>query len=97
MRGIRFDQWANNYSQRLRDENSDKASRQTIMLAVNPKYVLRNYMAQIAITKAESKDFSEVDMLLKLLTKPFDDQPDMDFYAQEPPDWAKTLDLSCSS
>ncbi len=67
------------------------------MLAVNPKYVLRNYMAQIAIAKAETRDFSEVDTLLKLLTKPFDDQPDMDTYAQEPPDWAKTLDLSCSS
>ena len=94
---IQFDQWAAKYSQRLRDENSDKAKRQANMLAVNPKYVLRNYLAQIAITKAETKDFSEVDTLLKLLTKPFDDQPDMDSYAQEPPDWAKALDLSCSS
>jgi len=97
MQRIRFDQWADRYSQRLLDENSDKAARQTNMLAVNPKYVLRNYMAQIAIGKAESKDFSEVDKLLKLLTRPFDDQPGMESYAQEPPDWAKTLDLSCSS
>ena len=54
-------------------------------------------MAQIAIAKAEEKDFSEVDTLLKLLTKPFDEQAGMDTYAQDPPDWAKTLDLSCSS
>ncbi len=97
MQRIRFDQWAERYSRRLRDENSDKTARQRNMLALNPKYVLRNYMAQIAIGKAENKDFSEVDTLLKLLTKPFDDQRGMESYAQEPPDWAKTLDLSCSS
>ena len=94
---IQFDQWADHYSQRLQVENSDKGTRQINMRLSNPKYILRNYMAQIAITKAEEKDFSEVDTLLKLLTKPFDEQAGMDAYAQEPPDWAKTLDLSCSS
>ena len=94
---IQFDQWADRYRHRLHYENSDRATRQINMRSVNPKYVLRNYMAQIAIGKAEDKDFSEVDRLLELLTRPFDDQPGMDSYAQEPPDWAKTLDLSCSS
>ena len=83
--------------QRLKAENSDRGTRQMNMRRSNPKYILRNYMAQIAIAKAEEKDFSEVDTLLNLLAKPFDEQPDMDAYAQEPPDWAKTLDLSCSS
>jgi uncharacterized protein YdiU (UPF0061 family) len=94
---IQFDQWADRYSQRLQAENSDKGTRQMNMRLSNPKYILRNYMAQIAIAKAEEKDFSEVDTLLKLLTKPFDEQAGMDTYAQDPPDWAKTLDLSCSS
>ena len=67
------------------------------MRSVNPKYVLRNYMAQIAISMAENKDFSEVDTVLKLLTNPFDEQPKMESYAQQPPDWANTLELSCSS
>ncbi|MCZ6488614.1 MAG: YdiU family protein, partial [Gammaproteobacteria bacterium] len=93
---IQFDQWADHYSQRLRAENSDRVTRQVNMRAVNPKYVLRNYMAQSAISMAENKDFSEVDTLLKLLTNPFDEQPEMESYAQQPPDWAKTLELSCS-
>ncbi len=94
---IQFDQWADRYSQRLRAENSDRAARQVNMRSVNPKYVLRNYMAQIAISTAENKDFNEVDTLLKLLTNPFDEQPEMESYAQQPPDWAQTLELSCSS
>jgi uncharacterized protein YdiU (UPF0061 family) len=94
---IQFDQWADRYSQRLRAENSDRVARQLNMRSVNPKYVLRNYMAQIAISMAENKDFSEVDTILKLLTNPFDEQPKMESYAQQPPDWANTLELSCSS
>ena len=94
---MQFDQWADRYSQRLRAENSDRAARQVNMRSVNPKYVLRNYMAQIAISMAENQDFSEVDTLLKLLTSPFDEQPEMESYAQPPPDWANTLELSCSS
>ena len=67
------------------------------MLSVNPKYILRNYMVQTAIIKAENKDYSEVDNILKLLTNPFDEQPEMESYADDPPDWARTLELSCSS
>jgi len=59
--------------------------------------VLRNYLVQTAIVKAENGDYSEVDKLLSLLTRPFDEQPEMETYAQDPPDWAKTLELSCSS
>ena len=67
------------------------------MRSVNPKYVLRNYLVQTSIVKAENGDYSEVDKLLSLLTRPFDEQPEMETYAQDPPDWAKTLELSCSS
>ena len=67
------------------------------MLAVNPKYILRNYLLQTAIVKAENSDYSEVNTLLKLITAAFEEQPEMESYAQEPPDWAKTLELSCSS
>ena len=94
---IQFDQWADSYSQRLRAEGQDRATRQVAMRSVNPKYILRNYLAQTAISKAEDGDSSEVDQLYQLLTKPFDEQPEREDYAQEPPDWAKTLDLSCSS
>jgi uncharacterized protein YdiU (UPF0061 family) len=94
---IRFDQWADSYSQRLKSESGDPIDRQAAMRLVNPKYVLRNYLVQTAIVKAENGDYSEVDNLLRLLTRPFDEQPEMETYAQDPPDWAKTLELSCSS
>ena len=94
---IRFDQWASNYSARLESEGLDQTDRMAGMQSVNPKYVLRNYMAQTAITKAESKDYSEIENLLNLLEKPYDEQGDIESYADEPPDWERTLDLSCSS
>jgi uncharacterized protein YdiU (UPF0061 family) len=64
---------------------------------VNPKYVLRNYLAQIAIEKAQNKDFSEIATLLSVLEKPFDEQPEHAKYADLPPDWASELEVSCSS
>lgn len=64
---------------------------------VNPKYVLRNYLAQGAIEKAQQKDYSEIDRLLHLLHDPYTDQPGMDAYAAAPPNWGKHLSVSCSS
>jgi uncharacterized protein YdiU (UPF0061 family) len=93
-----FDRWARGYTARLVREGSDDAARAARMRRVNPKYVLRNHMAQIAIEKAErQRDFSEIDRLLKLLREPFAEQPSMEPYAAEPPDWARHLELSCSS
>ncbi len=92
-----FDAWASQYRQRLRQENSVDVQRRQAMHATNPKYILRNYLAQIAIEKAQNKDFSEVNKLLKLLERPFDEQPENDQYAELPPDWASTLTVSCSS
>ena len=94
---IRFDQWAGDYADRIKSEGLGRLQRRDDMLKVNPKYILRNYLVQTAIVKAENKDYSEVNKLLQLLTVPFDEQPELESYAQEPPDWAKTLELSCSS
>jgi uncharacterized protein YdiU (UPF0061 family) len=92
-----FDAWAGKYRERLRAEGSDDAARQAAMNAVNPKYVLRNYLAQVAIDKAQRKDFSEVQRLLAVLERPFDEQPENESYAALPPDWAAGLEVSCSS
>ena len=93
-----FDAWATRYASRLAAESSNHTDRHARMKAVNPKYVLRNHLAQVAIEKAEQhKDFSEIDRLLALLQHPFDEQPDFETYAAPPPDWAKDIAVSCSS
>jgi uncharacterized protein YdiU (UPF0061 family) len=92
-----FDAWAARYRLRLRAENSDDAARKVAMDAVNPKYVLRNYLAQVAIEKAQNKDFTEVARLLSVLQRPFDEQPENEKYAALTPDWASHLEVSCSS
>jgi len=92
-----FDAWVEQYRQRLRAETASDAERRIAMNAVNPKYVLRNYLAQVAIEKAQNKDFTEVTRLLKVLAHPFDEQPEYEQYAALPPDWASHLEVSCSS
>jgi uncharacterized protein YdiU (UPF0061 family) len=92
-----FDAWAVQYRQRLRSEGSIDSERKAAMDRVNPKYVLRNYLAQVAIEKAQNGDFTEVAKLLAVLERPFDEQPENDSYAALPPDWASHLEVSCSS
>jgi uncharacterized protein YdiU (UPF0061 family) len=92
-----FDAWAVDYRARLRQEASDDAGRRVAMHRVNPKYILRNYLAQTAIEKAQNGDFSEVSKLLGILERPFDEQPENETYAALPPDWASHLEVSCSS
>jgi hypothetical protein len=93
-----FDQWARRYCERLAAENSDDSEREIRMKKTNPKYVLRNYMAEIAIRKAEDeKDYSEVDRIFSILQSPYDEQPEHEEYASSPPDWASSLSVSCSS
>jgi serine/tyrosine/threonine adenylyltransferase len=92
-----FDAWAAQYRARLRQEDSVDAARRVAMHAVNPKYILRNYLAQVAIEKAQNGDYSEVARLLSVLERPFDEQPEHDAYAALPPDWAAHLEVSCSS
>ncbi len=93
-----FDAWAARYSGRLTAECRDDAARREQMRSVNPKYVLRNHLAQIAIDKAaRDKDFSETDRLLSILQRPFEEQPEHEAYAAPPPDWARDIEVSCSS
>ncbi|MDX8386499.1 MAG: protein adenylyltransferase SelO family protein, partial [Gallionella sp.] len=93
-----FDAWEVSYRARLLNEPCNDIERKVLMDRCNPKYILRNYLAQIAIEKAEKdRDFSEVDILLKLLQKPFDEQPEMERYAALPPEWAQKISVSCSS
>jgi uncharacterized protein YdiU (UPF0061 family) len=93
-----FDAWAARYAQRLRAEGSVDAERRARMDRTNPKFVLRNHLAEQAIRQANAGDFSETDRLLKVLQRPFDEQPEMaGAYAGFPPDWAQHLEVSCSS
>lgn len=93
-----FDQWQHQYRQRLFSEGGDAESRSVRMKQVNPRYILRNYMAEFAIQRAtEEGDFSEVEQLLKLLQHPFDEQPENSAYAGYPPAWAQQIEVSCSS
>jgi uncharacterized protein YdiU (UPF0061 family) len=68
------------------------------MLATNPKYILRNYIAQQVIDKANSdQDYSDIGNLLTILQNPFEEHPQFSHYASDPPDWGKRLEVSCSS
>jgi uncharacterized protein YdiU (UPF0061 family) len=92
-----FDAWAADYRARLRAEGSDDTERRARMHASNPKFVLRNWLAQRAIDMAQQKDFSEIDRLLKILQSPYDEHPQHADCAAPPPDWARSIAVSCSS
>lgn len=92
-----FDAWAALYRTRLAAEGSVDAERHERMARVNPKYVLRNYLAQTAIARAQQGDFSEVDRLRAVLSRPYEDQPGAEAYAEPPPSWGRCLEVSCSS
>jgi len=92
------DDWIKRYRQRLALEQRDPVDRREAMRQTNPKYVLRNYMGEIAIRKAEDEqDYGEIDRILALLQSPFDEHPDCEEYAKHPPDWSQQLSVSCSS
>lgn len=92
-----FDSWAVKYSQRLQQQDQTDQQRHQRMQAINPKYVLRNYMAQAAIEQAHQGDYIEVNLLLELLQAPFAEHPQAEHYAGLPPDWAEQISVSCSS
>ena len=92
-----FDAWAQRYQARLQAEGSVDAERAARMQRINPLYVLRNHMAETAIQKARMGDDSEVQRLHRLLQRPFDVQPGCEADADFPPDWASSIEVSCSS
>lgn len=94
-------QWFANYAKRLEDETTSADERQQQMNKVNPKYVLRNYMAQLAIDKADKGDTSLLEELYLLLKEPYSEQPKFEHWFAKRPEWARhkvgCSMLSCSS
>jgi uncharacterized protein YdiU (UPF0061 family) len=90
-----LDDWLLSYSELLALD--DKALAADLMLKTNPKFVLRNHLGEQAIRAAQRGDFSEIHTLQHLLAAPFDEHPGHDAYAALPPDWASSIEISCSS
>lgn len=89
--------WLANYKHRLTEQTLDTRARRQSMNAVNPLYVLRNYLAEQAIQAAKNDDASEIATLLQLLRDPYTERAGFEAYAAAPPSWAQGLSLSCSS
>jgi serine/tyrosine/threonine adenylyltransferase len=93
--------WLRRYLARVKEDGTTDAERKQRMNRVNPKFVLRNYVAQLAIDRAEQNDGSVVQELLDVLRRPFDEQPGQERYAEKRPEWARDRPgcsmLSCSS
>jgi len=89
--------WLSKYRSRVESDGANPADRREIMSHANPRFILRNYMAQTAIAKADENDFSEIEKLRVLLSTPFHDHPEMAHYAGVTPEWGKSISVSCSS
>jgi uncharacterized protein YdiU (UPF0061 family) len=93
--------WLMSYGNRINQESFSDVERKAQMNKVNPKYVLRNYMAQLSIEAADKGDYSLINELYDLLKKPYDEQPDSQKWFAKRPDWARDKVgcsmLSCSS
>ena len=89
--------WIKSYQERHNKESIPIAKKILLMNANNPKYILRNYMAQEVIEAAESSDFSALETVIEVITSPYDELEQYKHFANRSPDWAKNLEISCSS
>lgn len=98
---IQWKNWFSQYTERLQKEAVSDAERGELMNRVNPKYVLRNYMAQLAIDQADEGEYELLDELFQVLKKPYSEQPKYEKWYAKRPDWARDKVgcsmLSCSS
>ncbi|MEE9407340.1 MAG: YdiU family protein [Polaribacter sp.] len=98
---IKWNLWFKKYEDKLTIERVSSEERKEKMNAVNPKYILRNYMSQLAIDAANEGDYSLIDELFQLLKKPYSEQPKSQKWFAKRPEWARNKVgcsmLSCSS
>ncbi|WP_418263201.1 protein adenylyltransferase SelO [Flavobacterium faecale] len=96
-----WNNWFHQYSKRLSFEKETDSERAIQINLINPKYVLRNYMAQLAIEAADKEDYSVIDELFQLLKNPYAEQPEHEKWFAKRPEWARNKVgcsmLSCSS
>jgi uncharacterized protein YdiU (UPF0061 family) len=90
-------EWHELYQERLILEKTSTDQRLQAMQAINPKYILRNHLAQKAIESAQKKDFSEVAKLLKVLETPYESQMVSEDYTNPPSPEMAHIAISCSS
>ena len=90
-----FDAWSLTYSEQL--AQVDQAQSANWMQKSNPRYVLRNHLGETVIRAAQGGDFAPVQQILAVLQAPYDSHPDHGDWAGFPPDWASTIEISCSS
>jgi serine/tyrosine/threonine adenylyltransferase len=97
----RLNAWLARWHLTVRAQSRSSAERRAAMHAVNPWFVLRNYVAQQAIDAATAGDDAMVHTLLEVLRHPYDEQPAHAQFAARRPDWARHKAgcsmLSCSS
>lgn len=96
-RDVEARSWLERYRAAIRTSGLGEDVRAAAMRAANPAYILRNYLAQTAISRAQQRDYSAIERLLAALRAPFEERPEFADFARPAPEWAESLEVSCSS